>query len=394
MDQTPSEGRNLVVCFDGTNNEFGREPTNVVRLIEVLDRDRSKRQRLYYDPGIGTLPEPGILTPALKTLTEWFGLAFGLGLSRKVAQAYTYLMDFWETNDRVFLFGFSRGAYTARVLAGLLHQVGLLPRGNYNLIPYALKYFRRITEGHHHQSEKIDASKWKKLCDDFRHTFAREIIPGDDDRRFKVHFLGVWETVSSIGWIWDPKHFPYTAYNPSVEYIRHAVSIDERRAFFRQNLFHPAQGQNVLELWFPGVHSDVGGGFAAECGRLWWNSFKWMQEQAASSGLYFDQDKLAALVADKPQRPWVEQINSSFRPAFWYVGEVWPKLTYCPKFDIRYPRCNFGRRRQVHQGALIDQAALERIRDADLRYTPRNMPATFISTVKALAKVPPYLAIP
>src|SRR6266516_3040237 len=215
MNEVPSKGRNLVVCFDGTNYEFGREPTNVVRLIEVLDRDRSKRQRLYYDPGIGTLPEPGILIPALKTLTEWFGLAFGLGLSRKIAQAYTYLMDSWESNDRVFLFGFSRGAYTARVLAGLLHQVGLLPRGNYNLIPYALKYFRRITEGHHHQSEKIDRSKWKKLCDDFRHTFAREIIPGDDDRRFKVHFLGVCDPVSSLGWTCAPKHFPYATYTPS-----------------------------------------------------------------------------------------------------------------------------------------------------------------------------------
>ena len=113
MNEAPSEGRNLILCFDGTNYEFGREPTNVVRLIEVLDRDRSKGQRLYYDPGVGTLPEPGALIPVLKTLTRWFGLAFGLGLSRKIIQAYTYLIDFWEPNNRVFLFGFSRGAYTA-----------------------------------------------------------------------------------------------------------------------------------------------------------------------------------------------------------------------------------------------------------------------------------------
>jgi len=78
MDEAPPEGRNLVVCFDGTNYEFDREPTNIVRLIQVLDRDHWKRQRLYYDPGVGTLPEPGI--PVLKTLTRWFVLAFGLGL--------------------------------------------------------------------------------------------------------------------------------------------------------------------------------------------------------------------------------------------------------------------------------------------------------------------------
>lgn len=393
MNATSQGGRNLVICFDGTNNEFGREPSNVLRLVELLDRDQSKKQRLYYDPGVGTLPEPGIFLPALKTITEWFGLAFGLGLSRKIAQAYSYLMDFWEPNDRVFVFGFSRGAYTARVLAGLLHQLGLLPRGNYNLIPYAMKYFRRIAEGRHHQSQAVDTSKWKTLCDDFRHTFAREVTPGDDDRRFHVHFLGVWDTVSSVGWVWDPKHFPFTAYNPSVKRIRHCVSIDERRAFFRQNLFRSVQGQDILELWFPGVHSDIGGGFAAEYGQLWWNSFKWMQEQAADAGLHFDEDKLDALIANKPKQPWAEQINSSFKPVFWHVGEIWPKLTYCPRFGIRYPRCNLWRYRQIHQGALLYQAALERIRAANLGYAPSKLPKAFVSKVKALPTVPPYLAV-
>jgi len=394
MNEAPSEGRNLVLCFDGTNYEFGREPTNVVRLIQVLDRDRSKRQRLYYDPGVGTLPEPGALLPVLKTVTQWFGLAFGLGLSRKIIQAYTYLIDFWEPNDRVFLFGFSRGAYTARVLAGLLHQLGLLPRGNYNLIPYAMKYFRRITDARHYKSRVVDAGKWKQLCDEFRRTFAREVTPGDEERRFQVHFLGVWDTVSSVGWVWDPKHFPFTAYNPSVKHIRHAVAIDERRAFFRQNLCRPAPGQDVLELWFPGVHSDIGGGGPPKRGRLWWNSFQWMQVQAAGAGLHFDAKKLKALVAEKPSQVWVEPMSSSFEPAIWYLGEIWPKLTYSSKLKIRYPRCNFGRVREIHSGALIDQAALLRIRAPDLAYCPKNMPKTFISSAKALTEAPPYLPVP
>ena len=330
----------------------------------------------------------------LKTLTRWFGLAFGLGLSRKIIQAYTYLVDFWEPNDRVFLFGFSRGAYTARVLAGFLHQLGLLPRGNYNLIPYAMKYFRRITETGSHQSTALDSNKWKQLCDDFRHTFAREVTPGDEERRFQVHFLGVWDTVSSVGWVWDPKHFPFTAYNPSVKHIRHAVAIDERRAFFRQNLFRPAPTQDVLELWFPGVHSDIGGGGPPERGRLWWNSFQWMQVQAATAGLYFDAEKLNALLAEKPSQAWAEPVNSSFEPATWYLGEIWPKLTYCPKLKIRYPRCNFGRYREIHSGALIDQAALLRIRAPDLAYIPKNLPKTFISSAKALTEVPPYSSLP
>jgi uncharacterized protein (DUF2235 family) len=317
-----------------------------------------------------------------------------LGLSRKIIQAYTYLVDFWEPNDRVFLFGFSRGAYTARVLAGFLHQLGLLPRGNYNLTPYAMKYFRRITEGSRHPSTAVDASKWKQLCDNFRRTFAREVNPGDEDRRFQVHFLGVWDTVSSVGWVWDPKHFPFTAYNPSVKHIRHAVAIDERRAFFRQNLFRPAHAQDVIELWFPGVHSDVGGGGPPERGRLWWNSFQWMQQQAATAGLYFDAEKLNALVAEKPLQTWAEPVNASFEPAMWYLGEIWPKLTYHSKLKIRYPRCNFGGYREIHSGALIDQSALSRIRARDLAYYPRNLPKAFISSIEALPEVPPYLSVP
>ena len=119
-----------------------------------------------------------------------------------------------------------------------------------------------------------------------------------------------------------------------------------------------------------------------------------MQVQAASTGLYFDAEKLNALVAEKPSQAWAEPINSSFEPATWYLGEIWPKLTYCPKLKNRYPRCNFGRNREIHSGALIDQAALLRIRAPDLAYGPRNVPKTFISSVKALTEVPPYLPVP
>src|SRR5712691_6908580 len=121
-------------------------------------------------------------------------------------------------------------------------------------------------------------------------------------------------------------------------------------------------------------------------------SFKWMQEQAANAGLHFDEDKLNSLIANKPTRPWAEQINPSFKPLFWHVGEIWPKLTYCPRLKIRYPRCNFWRYRQIHSGALIHRAALERIREADLAYRPPKLSDAFISSVKALADAPSYIA--
>src|SRR5436309_1610237 len=107
--------RNIVICCDGTNNEFGKENTNVVRLVQVLGRE-TKQQLVYYDPGVGTLPEPETATKIIATITRWVSLAFGVGIIQNVQEAYTFLMNFWESGDKVYLFGFSRGAYTVRVL--------------------------------------------------------------------------------------------------------------------------------------------------------------------------------------------------------------------------------------------------------------------------------------
>lgn len=134
--------RNVVLCFDGTNNRFGTENTNVVRLVQVLDRDPTTQQ-LFYDPGVGTFPHSGKswLGEKLSRASE---LTFGAGIERNVEEAYSYLMEVWEPGDEVFIFGFSRGAYTARVLSGLLHLLGLLPRGTHNMVPYAMELFRAV----------------------------------------------------------------------------------------------------------------------------------------------------------------------------------------------------------------------------------------------------------
>jgi len=105
--------KNLVICCDGTNNQFGSNNTNVVRLVQAVERD-AVSQHVYYDPGVGTLPEPGWITWVGKAISDIGGLAFGMGLTWKVQEAYCYLMDNWEPGDAVYLFGFSRGAYTAR----------------------------------------------------------------------------------------------------------------------------------------------------------------------------------------------------------------------------------------------------------------------------------------
>src|SRR5207253_745958 len=159
------------------------------------------------------------------------------GISDNVADAYQFLMRNFEPGDRIYVFAFSRGAYTARVLCGMLHIVGLLTSGNEALIPYAIRMIK---------GRGIDFD----VLADFKRTFSREC---------KVHFIGVWDTVSSVGWIYNAVQFAFTATNPDIAIVRHAVSIDEQRAFFRQDLFVDLHSNQDLEqVWFAGVHSDVG----------------------------------------------------------------------------------------------------------------------------------------
>jgi uncharacterized protein (DUF2235 family) len=385
-----SNSRNVVILFDGTSNQFGPENTNVVRLAQILERD-SPDQLVYYDPGVGTLPHPGAFWGFTRKVSEIYGLAFGTGLTANVEEAYSYLMDVWQPGDRVFLFGFSRGAYTARVLAALLHTLGLLAPRNHNLVPYAMKLFKSVRRGT--LSTKRRKLNYWSLCADFRRTFARPFNPGDKQRRFRTHFIGVWDTVSSVGWVWDPASFPYTAKNPSVATIRHAVSVDERRWFFRQNQFGLVKKQNVSEEWFPGVHGDVGGGYPLDDGLVWRPPFDWIVGAAKTAGLLIDSDRLARIAPPLPPaaRPWADTIHESLRGA-WWLAEYFPKHQWQRQTGDRHLRIGRGRRRQIDAGTLINEATLRRIRDVPT-YRPPNLSAAFIARVLGLPNVPPFLAV-
>lgn len=374
--------RNLVICCDGTNNQFGPENTNVVRLVQVLDRDPAK-QRLYYDPGVGTLPEPGAFTAFRKRLSEVAGLAFGAGLDWKVQEAYKYLMENWEPGDRVFLFGFSRGAYTVRVLAGLLHTLGLLPRGGDNLVPYIMRLFRSVRNQPPDQASAPIQAYWK-LCDEFRWTFTRAVPGEENDRRFPVHFLGVWDTVSSVGWVWEPAKYPFTKYNPSIKTVRHAVAIDERRAFFRQNLLGKSEGQNFKEHWFAGVHCDVGGGYPSRDGYLWQEPFEWMRVEAQAAGLLIDQDRLARILQRGANSPpcWKDEQHESLTP-LWWLAEYFPKLSSKRKTTRPTPRLNQGHNRYIPRRAAIAQAVLKRVRETG--YRPKNFSERFVERILNLS---------
>jgi uncharacterized protein (DUF2235 family) len=370
--------RNIVICCDGTSNEFGSSETNVVRLLRVLDRS-SVTQTVYYDPGVGTLPDPFRRTQVGKFLSLLPQLALGIGLIGKVEEAYTYLMNYAEPGDQVFLFGFSRGAYTVRVLAGLLHMLGLLPKGNEHLIPYAVRYYKSIRG----KSQEAAKRQWQ-ICDSFRHTFSRST---GHDRRFPVHFLGVWDTVSSVGWFWEPASFPYTSHNPSVQRIWHGVSIDEHRAFFRSNLFRidSSNPKQVLDQrWFPGDHCDVGGGHVD--GGLWRSPFKWMVDGAKTAGLEVVDDQTTKLLngAIPPFRRW-DAPHDTLR-GWWRCLEYVPKKTWDARTQKDHYQCNRYRRRFIPDGAVLDSSTLYCMKENG--YRPMNCSVAFINRVLSLEDVP------
>jgi len=386
-------GRNLIVCCDGTNNQFGPENTNVVRLVQVLDRNPFK-QRIYYDPGLGTLPEPGTWDKISQWISKVAGLAFGAGINWKVQQAYTYLLNMWEPGDKVFLFGFSRGAYTVRVLGGMLFAIGLLPRGCENLVPYAFRLYKGVRD---ERKSSGGIKKWSNLCDEFRWTFARPMFSNDQGRHFPIHFLGVWDTVSSVGWVLNPEKFPYTARNPGLQIVRHAVSLDERRWFFRQNLMKRAGQQELVEVWFPGVHCDVGGGYNAlysdnpkAYSQLWRLSFEWILTEAEKAGLILDEQRLQKIL-ESPAPPWISSWRDSKHESLtglWWLTEYCLKHVWNSDLKKREWHIGAGRSRLVPNGALIHSSILNRMRDKSLNYVPPNLASEFCTKVAELPEVP------
>jgi uncharacterized protein (DUF2235 family) len=371
--------RNIIVCCDGTNNEFGSVNTNVVRVVEAAIQDDG--QLVYYDPGVGTLAPPGKITGIGKAFGKAVELAFATDLTGKVSDAYGYLMNMWQPDDRIYIFGFSRGSYTARVVAGLLHHIGLLPRGTDNLIPYAMRLLQIARK---HEPEQL------RIGDRFRMTFART-IPGSPDRRCPIRFVGVWDTVSSVGWIYDPAKYAFTATNPGIGTIRHAISVDEHRAMYRQNRFYRAgEQQDLAQLWFPGVHSDVGGGYNDS--KLWRCAFDWLVAEAEEAGLRIDHQRLAE-IAPPIAKPWLEKKHDELRNPAWWPLEFIPKEVWDQEKKRNILRPNLFRHRDIKPGELVHETALRRIHD-DATYNPPNLDKAFCEHVRGLAEneIPPRLA--
>ncbi|KAI0800501.1 hypothetical protein C8Q74DRAFT_1364224 [Fomes fomentarius] len=284
-----SHARTLVLCFDGTGEKFDEDCSNVVQFFRLLRKDNHDEQIVYYQPGIGTYTSgtrsPGSLISRVDQLLDQM---FAWNLGSHVMGGYEFLMQNYKEGDKICLFGFSRGAYTARALAGMLHKVGLLPVCNHQQIPFAWSTYRLT---------KVQDPDWKKSSL-FKDTFSTNV---------KIDFIGVWDTVTSVGLI-PLRSLPFTKHNRAIKCFRHALALDERRVRFRpafhrhtvhnrgtvpdetnrhdtlcamrheplsESHFASEAGSHrgilkhemkdtsvpsVLQVWFAGGHCDVGGG--------------------------------------------------------------------------------------------------------------------------------------
>jgi uncharacterized protein (DUF2235 family) len=320
--------KNIAICCDGTSSQFEDNNTNVVYFFQAIERN-TRRQLAFYDPGVGTVGALGWRVG--KEVGKALGRAFGYGIRNNIEDGYRFLMNNYEEGDNVFIFGFSRGAFTARSLVAMLHDIGLLYPHNENLIPYASERFLKQSR------RQIDAA--------FKETFARECKP---------YFIGVWDTVGSIGWFLPLRQFRDKALSPDVTYAYHAVSIDERRSKFTPTLWDETNlnsQQTVQQCWFAGVHGDVGGGYLERS--LAKITLKWMLAKAEQAGLMIKQDALRAIDLNP-----LGQLHQSYKGSWKLLGE---------------------HVRQIPANATIHDSVWERCRGY-VGYEPENLPTFCCNT--------------
>jgi len=207
--------RTLVLCFDGTGDQFDEDNSNIVELFSMLKRDDRRKQMVYYQAGIGTHGNRLLATPLASKISKSMDEAIAWNLSAHVMDGYEFLMENYQDGDRICIFGFSRGAYTARGLAGMIHKVGLLPACNFQQVKFAYRMYKRDNE-----------LGWRQSVA-FKKSFSVDV---------EIEFLGLWDTVNSVGFV--PRRLPFTTSNTIVRTFRHALALDERRAKFKANHWH------------------------------------------------------------------------------------------------------------------------------------------------------------
>ncbi|PSW12373.1 hypothetical protein C9J01_14490 [Photobacterium rosenbergii] len=265
---------NLIICADGTWNKPEKDikkeyPTNVLKLARAISPlDENIKQHVFYDWGIGSYYNNMIA-----------GIT-GSGIQKNIMDCYRYIVQNYKDGDRIYLFGFSRGAYTVRALSGLINNCGILRREHANLVTEAFGLYKN-----EHKDKHPDGI----IAKDFRDKYSH--------KKRDVHFIGVWDTVGSLGipfslmGLFDSDdEFYDTKMGNNISIARHALAIDEKRIDFTPTIWQQKNKIDIKQVWFSGVHRDVGGSYPPD--KLGYMAsdapLEWMLREAESAGLILE----------------------------------------------------------------------------------------------------------
>lgn len=336
--------KRIALCFDGTWNKPADEKlpidqqveTNVRRFFRAIaPNDGNGIKNLpWYDEGVGT-----------HWYDKYAGGMLGVGLEENIREGYSFLAKNYDEGDEVYIVGFSRGAYTARSLVGMIRNVGLIKksRASKALVMAAYLLYRTREDG----PDSVAAQF-------FRRTNSREI---------KIKFVGVWDTVGALGIPLNVLsaanqefyQFHDTRLSGIVEQAYQAVAVDEHRKHYDVCLWEPIEkpAQTIEQRWFVGAHSDVGGGYATR--QLSDLPLKWMMEKAAGAGLAM------------ANHAWPGTDDNNC------LGPITD--SYLQFMNGKYAQLNarFMRRvRQTQFGNEIIDASVDRRRNTLAEYQPKN----------------------
>jgi uncharacterized protein (DUF2235 family) len=331
--------KRLVFCFDGTWDRLDApSPTNVVLTAQSVSprAPDGTVQIIHYDQGVGTA-----------RYQRWTGGLFGAGLLDNIVDAYTFLVFNYEVGDEIHVFGFSRGAFTARSFAGLLRNIGILRRRDAGRIGEAVLHYEHRGPREDHDSPpllkyRLDVSP--EVCVDAKEDAWRCVnkagYRSGDSPVFRIRYMGIWDTVGSLGvpdglaiaaWINRQYQFHDLKLSPMAVSARHAVAIDESRRSFAPTLWNNFEALNASlgfaaddpaapyqQKWFPGVHGSVGGG--GDVRGLSDIALDWVISGARAAGLCLDTGADSRIFGLAPN-PLAPLVNAS-KPA----KGLWPSL--------------------------------------------------------------------
>ncbi len=319
--------KKLIICCDGTWNEPG-DDTNVVKMFRALlpSDPNGNVQVMYYDAGVGSGALPG---------GKLLAGATGFGISRNIQEAYRFIANNFEPDTRIYCFGFSRGAYTVRALGGLVRFAGLLTKTDLGKLPWVYEVYRTHPDKREHHRHYREVEEILSR--------ARE-----EDRKPSIHFMGVWDTVGALGVPtpllggisrkWWVGFFDVSADN--IDYAYHAIAIDERRGPFKPSIWSNAWSgcKEIKQVWFPGVHANVGGGYADS--GLSDVAFGWMARMARNRGLEFDEDYMRKQCGWRDWNDYGDplgKLENSFSKPYEITSNVLKRLedVISPVYDVR-----------------------------------------------------------